>query len=268
MLFKNIFLFSILFLAMLEVLHAESFIKEKGEFVASLDYLAYKTDHFWNRKGKRLPTYNDFRAQTEAANLKYGLTSRDTLIGWAAYSCIDESMNGKTIGFQDVEIGWRHAFSCWKAFEISSQVLLLIPVGKAKDSLRYGRFGSEFDLHAIQYFQFNQHPGWVESLVGYRLYSGFPSDQIRANIRIGYDLLSWLQASGGLHLDYGVFNGTKPFSGPSILLEPNYRLLKVECESLVQITSMFYLRGGYFHHIWGENVGTGSGWYGGLLLDF
>jgi len=248
-------------------LYSESFVKEKCEFVGSVEYLVYKTHHFWNSKGKKLPSFNDFDVQSGILFLKYGVTDADTVVARGAYNCICESMNGKTIGFEDSELGWRHALLGWKGWDFSAQLLAIIPSGRERDSLRYGRFGTEVDLHGQKYFCFNQNPGWFEVLVGYRAYSGFPSDQIRANTRLGYDLCPWFQLSAGAQLEYGVFNGTKSFSGPSILLEPNYRLLKIDYEALIRLTSISYIRLGGFQHVWGRNVGTGGGWYGGLLID-
>lgn len=246
----------------------ESFIKEKGELVSSLDYTRYKTRHFWNSSGKTLSAFNKFTFQGVSLFLKYGVTEFDTIVARGAHAFIHESMNGNSIGFEDTELGWRRALFVSCNYTLAAQWLMIIPSGGEKDSLRYGRYGTEVDLHGTKYFWWNKNPAWVEALVGYRFYSGFPSDQIIARTRVGFDYTPWFQLSFAAVLNYGVFNGTKSFSGPSILLEPNFRLFKIELETLFRLTCWAYAKIGGFKHVWGRNVGTGEGWYAGLLFDF
>ena len=104
--------------------------------------------------------------------------------------------------------------------------------------------------------------GYLEYILGagYRVYSGFPSDQIRAYLDLFYNYGSrkwylWLQGK----LEYGVFNGKRKEHFNQILFNPNYRLFKGAIRFVGFVTPSLYIEGGYFQHLWGENVGTGGG---------
>lgn len=246
----------------------ETFIKEKGELVSTLEYTRYKTSHFWNSDGNDREAFNKFTFQGISLFVKYGVTEFDTLVARGAHAFIHESMNGNTIGFEDIELAWRRALFLGCGYELAAQCLVIVPAGNEKDSLRYGRFGTELDLHGTKYFWWNKNPAWVEALVGYRVYDGFPSDQVIAKTRVGFDYTPWFQLSFAGVLNYGILNGTKHVSGPTILWEPNFRLFKIEIETLFRLTCWAYAKIGGFKHVWGRNVGTGEGYYASLLFDF
>lgn len=246
-----------------------SLVQEQGGFYCSTHYSTYNTSHFWNKNGKKLPSYNDFHKKTYHAYSEYGLTSLDTLGIWGSYSRIEESVNGRTIGFADFEINWRHLWCQYNGHNFATQVIAIVPAESTyKPGLRYGRYGGEISLLYLREFDFYHRGAWCETRLGYRTYDGFPSDQIRADLMVGYQLFSRLEIMAEAFLDFGLFNGDFYVNQNVILYNPNYRLLKLQVEGYLTLTDFAYINVGYFQHVWGENIGTGGGLFAGACLIF
>ncbi len=246
----------------------EKFIRDKGELSLVEAGGEYSTDHFWNKHGKKLPTFNDFKQTKISFSAEYGLTPKDTLGAYVFYVQNADRLNGKKRGVGDLELNWKRFLGCCGPYLFAMRILGIFPVGAKKRSVSYGEYGAEIDLHCQRSFSFFDRCGWYELLAGYRFYKGAPSDQIRADAVVGYQLLSRLRIISGLYLEYGIFNGSKKFQGPVILLNNNYRLLKAQVQAVITIKPFLSGAVGYFQHIWGCNVGTGGGYFGAIWVDF
>lgn len=240
---------------------------KKNAFV-SLQYRYYQTDHFWNKNGKRLDAYNHFKEQSAGLYFEYILSKRDllSLEGW--YDKINESVNGRTFGFEDPELSWTHLL--WKDNKhyFSSRLTAIIPSGPKKTNLRYGRFGGEFDFIYSNLFCYFNRPGYYNILLGYRGYQGFPSDQIRNIFNVGFSPTKWLVLNLESRLEYGLFNGKKDKNRNTILFNSNYRLLKLKIETIFFVHRFTSLVASYYRHVWGENVGAGGGFTAGANFHF
>jgi hypothetical protein len=239
-----------------------------ASFYLDVNYLNYNTSHFWNKKGERKPTYNRFNENQVNACLAYEFNSCDLISTYASYDMIQQSLNGRSCGFSDIEVCWVHDWHRSSLGFFSTQIIGIIPSGKEKFCLRYGRFGIEGSLLYTIPFQLFKRPGWASASLGYRVYSGFPSDQLRTDFGFLYEIKPWCLLHGYSRLDYGVFNGKRNEPFNTVLFNPNYRLFKVRIEVLAFLTNSLYLNGGFFQHVWGENVGTGTGWFGGINFAF
>lgn len=246
----------------------DDFIRACGEFSIITEYTNYSTKNFWNKNGNKRSAFNRLNQNRVDVFAEYGVTSRHTFGIYGNYAQNGEELNGTTRGFGDAELCWKYWIGCLKSFQISSRVIAIIPTGKEKTTLRYARFGVELDLHGQKEFTIGNYWGWVEFLGGYRFYSGFPSDQIRFKAAAGIQLLSHLKIVGRLFLDYGLFNGHKNYNGPVLTLAPRYRLFKAELYGVIHVARFMHLYAGGFQHIWGENIGTGGGFLGGIWFDF
>lgn len=248
---------------------ADNFIKEKGEFSFIGDYLRYETDHFWNKQGKKRRAYNHLSHQEVDIFLEYGLTQNDTVGVYTYLIQNDEKLNKRNKrGVEDLEICWKHFLITKCLFDFSFRVIGIIPVEEQKIGITYGRYGVEFDLHCQREFTFQNRCGWYELMAGYRYYNGFPSDVLKVNGVIGYQLFPRLRVMGAAYLDYGLFNGREKFVGPVLTLAPQYRLLEIKLYAVFTLTRFCDLFAGGFQHVWGENVGTGGGYFTGISLDF
>lgn len=236
------------------------------QWQVSLDvaYEKWDTDEFWNKSGKKRSAANDFEKKEAKALLEFGLTRCDTLSVRSSWARFDESINGRTFGFTDLEIGWKRTLYQKDHHLISGQIVILIPFeSDYEPPLRYGRNGAEFNLLYSSGFTFCDHFGYYDGCLGYRWYKGFPSDQIRANFALGYFVCPWLKLVAESKLEYGIFNGDDRPDASLIYLNPNYRLLRIDVLAELCPCSFSSAYVGYFRHVWGRNVGTGGGFVGG-----
>lgn len=247
---------------------SNDFIKSKGEFSSIFEYSTYKTDHFWNKHGKKKAAHNDLKQKDFHLFIEYGLNNKNTIGLYTNFVRNREYLHWTLEGFGDTEICWKRYWINWKQWEISSRLLGIIPSGEKKTSVRYGRFGAELDLHVQRNFLLAKRSGWCEFLAGYRYYNGFASDQIKFTAIAGYQLFSRLRLVGSTYLNYGLFNRHERFKGPILTLSPSYRLLKMKFHLVFTVTKHSEVFVGYTQHVWGQNIGTGNGIYTGLWIGF
>lgn len=246
-----------------------SLVEDKGQFFFSGAYSTYHTNHFWNKNGHKLPSHNNYQEQSAHIYAEYGLTDLDTVGIKGIYSRIEESVNGRTFGFGDFEANWKHLLCKSDTDSVAFQVIFIIPSETTYvPNLRYGEWGGQFSFLYLKNFQVCQREGWFETRIGYRVYHGFPSDQARADINLGYQFFSRFEVIASGCLDYGVFNGHHHVNHNVILYNPNYRLLKAEIQGIYTLSNFASISFGYFEHLWGNNVGAGGGLIGRANLTF
>ena len=231
-------------------LRGEAFIQKKGKSFFAPEYWTYRTAHFWNRKGVRENSGEVFNKKEINLYYEYGLTDKDTLVAKALYDWIDQSKQGKTIGFEDFEVAWKRALCQKKACIYSTQLWLIIPSGPAnKPALRYGRFGIQGDIMYGQSFKFKKDQnGFFDAGLGYRWYSGYPSDQIRGYMNLGFDLTEKFQLILSTYLEWGVYNGQAQMVEEVIVNDPNYRLLKGYLTFRYRLSKIVSLVAGPYAH--------------------
>lgn len=266
--FFLLFFFPVMLFSVYEEPHfLTAYIGEPGKLDSLISYSRYSTSHFWNHSGKFLPTYNRFTRDSYIAYAEYAVNTRNSCFIHGGYSRVRESLNGNSCAFKDTEIGWKHLLY-QDCAALSLQVLAIIPSGKKKSSIRYGQAGGAVSLLYSTYFSFFNFKSWVDCDVGYRFYTGFPSDQINASGTLGCYLLSWLQIIGSAQLDLGLSNGRAKANLNNITLHPKYRLLEIQIEMTARLLSHLSASIGAFKQVWGRNVGAGGGFFCGVWLDF
>lgn len=229
----------------------------------TVGYHNYNTSHFWNKQGKKKAAFNRFHQHQFVFYGQYGITCTDTIGIRGGYTRVNESMNGRTMGWQDFEIDWKHLL--WHRCGRDSQQLYmqLIGIVPAKTSflptIRYGRFGVEADLGYRQRVFVGTQSGWYEVQAGYRWYQKFPSDQVRAHFKLGWRPWCMIDIVASGFLEYGVFNGHPKINQSLVAFAPNYRLFTMQLEGVWYFLKRFAVSCGYMWHVWGENVGTGGG---------
>jgi len=222
-------------------------------------YKQYKTDHIWNRQGKKINIHNDFRQREYQLFADYYFTRNDCLSLHSSFVEIEEILNRNTRGFTDPELIWTHCFYSNGTESLCTELTAIIPVAGQKHELRYGRFGGELGLYYSTCVDLSSHPVYFDATLGYRAYSGYPSDQIRNTFIVGSYLLPGFYLEGRTDLHFGVFNGKSHMHHPLVFFNANYRLLKAQIRGVLNIYSGFYVSLGCFGHVWGQNVGTGGG---------
>lgn len=248
--------------------HTTAFIGSPGEIDVLFTYSAYSTHSFWNKNGKRLSAYNHFRRQSYLLYGEYSFNHSNSLTFNGGYSMVKESLNGNSRGVEDIEIGWKHLLRETDRSALTLQLIGIIPPDDKKSSIRYGKYGAQGSLLYSKTFCLAERFGWYDLGIGYRYYKGFPSDQIVANGALGYDLTSCLRLIASSQLDYGLYNGKSKCNFNNIVFHPNYRLLNVKFECVVKVFSHASVSLGGYMHVWGQNVGTGGGYFCGTWFYF
>lgn len=251
-------------------LFAGAFVQDKGKSFLSLQFWTYNTRSYWDRNGNKRNAHNHFVKREINTYYEYGLTNKTTFVAKVLYDWIWQTVTPrKTTGFEDPEFGLRHLVWKNKKRLLSIEGTLIIPSGPDnKPALRYGCFGAQATILYAGNFKYKDHYGFYVGEIGYRWYRGYPSDQIRANLGVGYDFTKRFQLIAAYFLEYGVFNGTPQVNFNIITLDPNYRLLKGTLTAVYRFSPKTSLTLGYYRHVWGQNTGTGQGFYGGLWLKF
>jgi len=243
--------------------------QQKGHTYLCLDYQHYNAHTFWNTEGKRCEAYNEFEIFEYNLYAEHGLNCNDTLSFKGAWAKINESINGKTFGFKNLRLGWKHYLGTKRKFLISTELVGIIPVKKThKPGLCYGQSGSEVNVLLTKDVRLWARIGNCNFKLGYRKYSGFPSDQILMDSVINIFLSPRLLLSAGSFLEYGLFNGKSRNDESFFLLRSNYRLLQGKIQAAIRIYKESYLFIGYHEHFWGRNAGTNGGIYGGAQIQF
>lgn len=244
--------------------HTTAFIGQPGEVDILISYSHYNVNRFWNRYGNLLPRHNHFFRQAGTLYAEYAIRCEDSVTLDGGYDFIREKLDGNTFGFEDMELGWKHQVYATETAALTTQLIALIPGGAKRCSLRYGKPG----LQAGLLFSDQYSRGWYDLNLAYRFYQGFPSDQIVAEGAIGYDVLACLQFIASIQLEYGICNGRSDKNFNNIVFNPNYRLLNGQLELNYRLMQHVTLVAGGFQHLWGRNVGSGGGFFGGSWIDF
>ena len=248
--------------------HLTAFIPKKGELNSLLSYTNYSTNRFWNEKGKKLAAHNRFRKDSYLLFTEYALGYSNSVTLNGGYARVKESLNGNSNAFEDLEIAWKHPWLQDSSSALTSQVLMVVPVGEKKRSIRYGKYGLEADLLYSKIFCWKRWAGWTDLSFGYRYYQGFPSDQLRTMIAGGVILNKYCCLIASSHLDYSLRNGKARCNLNNIAFHPHYRLLDLQVELVIKAFSCGSISIGAYRHIWGQCIGIGGGYFGGVWFIF
>jgi hypothetical protein len=249
--------------------HKTACPQKKGHTYICAKYETYHSDEFWNSSGKKRDAHNEFEKVEYKFYAEYGLSNRDTFSLNSAWGRVDESVNGRLFGFEELEIGWKHYWGTKWCHYVSTELVGIFPLEtEYKPGLRYGEYGGEFNLLLTKGLKFWKRCGSYDLRLGYRAYTGFPSDQIRADATFNLIPMSRVLLSAGGYLEYGLFNGHSKEDESLFDLNPNYRLFRVQVQGAVSVYKGASVFVGCQRHLWGRNVGTKGGYYAGLQIQF
>lgn len=248
--------------------HTTAYIAPSGEIDLLLSEEYYSTNHFWNKSGRLLPTYNEFKSYSTLLYAEYSINGTNSLTLNGGYSMVQESLNGNSCGWEDIECGWKALLFRRHHQVFTSELIAIIPAGRKKSSLRYGVAGIQASLLCSDLFYLLGKPGWYDIDLGYRYYDGFPSDQVILNIATGYQLFQGISLIATGELLYSVNNGRSEENFNNIVYNPNIRLLNGKIECLATIFPFLYVTVGIHKHLWGQHVGAGGGCYAGLWISY
>lgn len=256
------------------LMFAEEFVDDAcvlpcGYVSLSTYYWYHETHNFWNKNGDKRSSYSNFERKEFDGFIDYGVTDWDTLRVRGQWVRIEEDLDGRRMGFEEFQVSWKHYLCCYMGHHVSARLMAIIPAETDyKPPLRYGEYGGELSILASNNFTFCDRCGWYDLHLGYRAYSGFPSDQIRADVRAEYPLFWKINIAASGHLEYGLWNGRDKKNKSLIWLNSKYRLFKGRVEANMCLCDCASVTVGYTRHLWGRDVGTGGGVYTGIRFDY
>ena len=256
------------------MLSAGAWGQNKGDFFLSLQPYFYGTDEYYDEQGNRHDRGGTFSKYELNPYMEYGLTEKDTVILNIFYDWLSDDASGSkktNQGFADQEIAWQHRLFKNKTGVLAVQGLLILPTGydiEDNPRLGYDRFGAEAGLLYGRIYKLFDRYGFLDLHLGFRDYFGYPSSQIRTTLTAGYDIFSNWQILAEGELQYGLDNGTNKALGPNLLVQPNYRLLKLTLGACYRINANYSLVAAGYRHAWGENTGAGGGGYVSLWYSY
>jgi hypothetical protein len=249
--------------------HKTACLQQKGHAYLCGTYWTYSSDEFWNSSGDRRDAHNEFEKSWYTLYAEYGVTRWDTATLKMGWGRVEESLNGRTFGFEDVEIGWKRQMGKKWDHWVAAEIIAIIPVEKEyKSGVRYGCYGGEINLLFTKGFLIWNKCGNYDLRLGYRGYDDFPADQLRADAVFNLKPFSKLTITLAGFLDYGFNNGKSRDDESFFLYHPNYRLLRSEIQATYNIYKGASVFIGYNQHLWGQNAGTNGGAYGGAQIQF
>lgn len=248
-----------------------AWVQPEGQAFVAYEYFTYKTAQYYSIGGTITPSNNLFDKKENNLYMEYGLTETNTLSAKFLWANIYQTVEGKTVGFEDMEFGWRHQVKKTGDHVFSLQFTGIIPGGPPdKPVLRYAKYAGQLDFMYGRSFKIHDHYGFFNTEIGYRVYQGYPSDQVRGIVSAGFNITQKLQLLSALYLEYGIWNGT-PINFAdnfNVLQNPNYRLLKWDITARWRICKKYSLVFGWYRDIWGRNVGSNGGVHGGIWAEF
>nr|WP_319490834.1 hypothetical protein [uncultured Desulfobacter sp.] len=249
---------------------AEAWPRSLGEifFAPKVEY--YETGHYWDRSGSLKHQDEKFKKLSVQPYVEYGLTGKDTLTGKCYFDFLDNG-ESSTKGFSDLELGYRRNFYNESGTAVSAGFTALIPMEYAvydTPNLGYGRFGAEASLCAGYGWKLSERNGFAEAVARYRVYEGYPSDQVRGSLLFGQEVTGALQLILESELQWGLDNGELLTFGDAKTVDGFYRLLKMTLHGRISITPDTSFVVSVFRHVWGENTGRGGGMAVAMWMTF
>lgn len=241
----------------------------KGCRAVTTSFARFETEHFYGKQGQIKKSYNHFTRDQINVFIEYGLSSKNSFAIWSAFDLIQDHLNGNAYRIEDAEVRFKQALRLKENSILAAEAIAIIPYeNRYYPEVRYGRFGAEGALlYAQTYFPYGVKTT-LDARVGYRWYSGFPSDQIRAAATIWSDLSCRWQLLAQMSVEYGLFNGQEPLNRSFFFYNANYRVWKGRLEAIYYLSEKLALSAGYMRHLYGQNIAVGGEWYGRLAFCF
>lgn len=249
---------------------AHTFVRQQaGSFVGGgVEF--HRTKTFWTTGAKRdHDDDNYFDRNTFWLYAEHDVSERDTPI--AFLKLIDlENYSGAATGIDEIELGWRRALYLEQdnPHEVAVEFRVLIPGGGVDHpGFRLGRWGGELDAVYRLGMDLGSFPWHNVVLLGFRWYTDYPSDQLRAEWRQALDVTAWLQLQTLCELHYGLANGSRR-SVRGVEMISQFRVLRVAGLARIRLNRNLSLVVDYFNHPWAANYWGGGGWSAAFWSEF
>lgn len=258
---------------------AAAWTLEKDSIAIYTNAFYYSTNAYFNEDSKRQnqPRYRKYELNIYS---EYGWTDELTLGTSFSLDAVHGdagvvSTPSLTGNIQTRYSMWNYGLSDpslflrWRIWENESTVLsvqpwLKLPSLYLRDSLpRGGTTQSDMEMRLLggHSFEWNNQYHFVNLESGYRKRFGHPSDQLRADISVGFRLSAQLMILSQLFTTWRL--NVPDMTRFTQNTADDYNLVKPQLSAVYQLTQHTHLQAGAFYHAYGRNTGNGSG----LLLS-
>ncbi len=240
--------------------------QEKGKFFLAPEWSYYKTDHFWDKKSHTKPLSAPFIKRELSLYGEYGLTDKTTLTGRVAYNWLSSGPNNS--GLAALDFGAIHNLLRKGPIAFSLYGTAVLPAGNGpKDSgnrpyLSYNRFAVE---GGVLFGSYGKN-AFFDSGIGYRIYSGYPSNQIRFYLTSGVNTSEKIQLLGSVYGTIGTGSSAilPTTQSVNITSPAYYQLIQVSAGVRYHIKPGVSIVPQITIPVWG--VETGKGYTAGISL--
>lgn len=257
--------FAIIFL-FAECAFAGAWVKKEGEHYISPAYYYYQSKDYYDKNGNKQPIGCTFKKSELNVYGEYGLKPKDTLTFQTAFDSLSCGPDSNS-GLADVEVGVIHNLRTGEDDSFSLQAIAIAPTGysiRDNPRLGYGRAGAQ--VNAL--YGKGLKNGFVDTLVGFRHYFGYPSDQVRLSALMGYDIAPRVQFLPFAEAEIGLGTGSTKALGQNKTLEPDYKLAQAGVSLKLQLGAGFSAAVGVAAPFWGRNTGGGYQYNAGIWYTF
>lgn len=238
-----------------------------GEVILTTSY--YQTDSVFDsdRDKESIPADGEFTKLAYRIYTEVALADQLTFIGKAEVDSLkfeDDLIGSEThAGLADPEVGLR--FRIRKPpqqgdLAMAMQGNLKIPVANSDRGSPPVDFDQwDLDLRFLMGLEFGRGYWAVE--MGPRFRRGPPADELHLDTVVSVDLIhDELALVNEDFLTIGLKNqeGDSTTDG-NVVRAPNYDLLVHQISLLYRVSQQFHFQGGFFHHLWGRNIGGDGG---------
>jgi len=248
-------------------IYARAWTQKKYHVNISISYYYQEGSDYYDNSSKLKSSPNKFVKNAVDTYVEYGATDTVTITFQVPYDIVKDG-NQTSRGIGNVDFGFIKNISKTASSSLSFYGFGIFPTGYSIDTSNigigrgYDRIGAEAGLAYGKSFS----RGYVESSLGYRFYSGFPSDQIRAYTQGEYDINKYFGLYGMLDAQIGLYNGRSLYYNGNIIPQ-GYRLVQTYL-GVVLKPSFANFNIGYNKTLWGQDTGNLQGFYFGFNRSF
>lgn len=247
--------------------HTTAFIAPPGTVWALPSFSYQWTDTFWNRSGRRLPTYDRVTSHAYALYAEYALDPSNSLTLNGEYKRHKQPLCAKKYMANDLEIGWKHALYQNNSFALTAGLIAIVPV--CRKSENHGNLGAQFSLLHSQWLACCRKKCWLDLAIAYRRSAHIHSDQIRGEVALNFVPITELRLTALAQFQWNCYLGNSQRHRLCRRCPPAvYRKCTLQIEGALKLFSHAYAVFGVFKDVSGRQVLMNKGVLSGIWLDF
>jgi len=245
-------------------LHAQSWLRDEGQWLLSARGSYQQARDAWNEDGKRSSYDSTYHKGELGVYAEYGAQERVTVVGKLSAPYVDDENNDTSFGLGDlgagVNLGILHDTPVIGVLQILATVPLHDP--SIDPELGYGAAGAEINALISSTFSVAEVPAWLDLSGGLRYFFSSRWDSwhgaavfgLRPTPKVGF------MVTGDAVWDSEFFRKRNN--------DEKERRLSLGFAPVYELSEYTSLTGGLEYDVWGRSVGQGITFHLGTQLTF